>query len=161
MTLQNKVYEKQAIGVVGELADTSPVRATSYVLKANGTVMPKIGCAFTYATTENEVTIGGTGTFAGIAISPKGYALNANLSPSLELASGAVGAICSMGHVNVVSKTAVSPNNIAAFDPATGEIYAYATTDAATTAEHTVIPNAKFVLCSAKANEIAILELNP
>ena len=32
MTLQRKVYQEQALGVVGEFADTSPKRVAAYVL---------------------------------------------------------------------------------------------------------------------------------
>lgn len=161
MTLQKKVYEKQALGIVGEFADNSPARTASYILKANGDAKPVIGNAFTAATADNEVAVGGSGAFAGIAIAPKGQVLGAGLQPSLELANGVAGEICSMGHVYVLSNTEVKPNYIAAFNPADGSIYAYATAEAAETAKHTVIPNAKFVLCSAAVGEVAVLELNP
>ncbi len=161
MTLQKKVYEKQALGIVGEFADNSPSRTAAYIMKANGTVKPTIGCAFTAATADSEVTIGGTGTFAGIAIAPKGQVLNSNLQASLELEDGLVGEICSMGHVYVLAKTAVKPNYLAAFASSNGAIYAYATAEEATTAGHTLISKARFVLCSADVGEVSILELNP
>jgi len=161
MTLQKKVYEKQALGIVGEFADNSPSRVAAYVLKANGEVLPCIGRAFSVQNKENEVVVGGIGSFAGIAIAPKGHAMEVLAEPSLQLTDGVVGEICSMGHIYVQAKNAVKPNNVAAFDPANGEIYAYASADLAESAKHTVIPNAKFVLYSAEAEEVSVLELNP
>lgn len=159
MTLQKQVYEKQAAGVIGELADTSPKRVAPYIVKANSDVKPSIGCAYTLSDKEHELTIGGSGAFVGVAVGPKQYVTD-TLESSLLLKDGTIAQICSMGHVYVTSKTAVTPGNIAAFDPANGQIYAYADASAATTAKHTVIPNAKFVFCEADANGTAILELN-
>ncbi len=159
MTLQKQVYEKQAAGVIGELADTSPKRIAPYIVKANSDVKPCIGCAYTLTDKAQELIIGGTGDFVGIAVGPKQY-VTESLDSSLLLKDGAIAQICSMGHVYVTSKTDVTPGNIAAFDPATGEIYAYADAEAAATAKHTVIPNAKFVFCEADAKGTAILELN-
>nr|DAQ23652.1 MAG TPA: hypothetical protein [Caudoviricetes sp.] len=160
MTLQRKVYQEQALGVVGEFADTSPKRVAAYVLRANGDVTPKIGCVYTSTSKDNELKIGGTGVFAGIAVGTNQYSAD-NFNSSLTLTDGAIAEICSMGHIFVATKTEVKPNYVAAFDPATGEIYGYESADAATTAKHTLIPNAKFVFCSADENGTAVLELNP
>lgn len=160
MTLQKKVYQKQSLGVVGEFADSSPKRVSVYVLRANGDVEPKIGCAYTFTSKDSELKIGGTGTFAGVAAGAKQYCTD-TYDASLRLADGTVAQVCSMGHILVNVKTEVKPNYIAAFNPATGEIYGYENAEAVTAAKHTLIPNAKFVFCSADENGTAVLELNP
>lgn len=159
MTLQKTVYTQQAIGVIGDFADDSPKRVAPYNLTANGEVMPVIGCAFTQGTADNEATIGGSGAFVGVAVNSKDYAIYNNLTASLELPDNSIGQLCTMGHVYVTSTTAVTPGYIAAFNPTTGAIAAYEDSEAAGTASATVIPNAKFIRISAKANEVAILEL--
>lgn len=159
MTLQKQVYQQQAIGVIGEFADTSATVAAHYVVKANGDVLPAIGRAFTASSKDNEVQVGGSGAFIGIAIGPKQHSCSTEDKAGLSLKDGEIVQICSQGHIYVASKTAVKPNYIAAFDPATGELYAYDKAETATTAKHTVIANAKFILFSAEAAETAILEL--
>jgi len=159
MTLQKKVYEKQAAGVIGEFADNSPKRVAPYIVKANSDVKPSIGCAYTLSDNENEVKIGGTGVFAGVVIGPKQYSID-GLNTTLELTDGAIAQVCSMGHIYVAPKNASKPGNVAAFDPATGEIYAYTDAAAATTAKHTLISGAKFMFCEVEAGGTAVLELN-
>ena len=157
MTLQKKVYQQQAIGVIGELADTSSKCVAPYVLKANADVMPAIGRAFTASENDGELTVGGEGAFVGIAIGPKNFACSTEATPSLDLVDGAVGEICSQGHIYITSETEVKPNYIAAFDPANGKISAFVNAEAAS--GKTVIANAKFILISAEAGQTAILEL--
>ena len=159
MTLQKKVYEKQATGVVGDFADNSPKRVAAYVVRANSDKNPLIGCACTLKDKDNEAQIGGSGSFAGVIVGPKQYAL-ATLETTLELPDGSFAQVCSMGRVYVVSKNAVKPGYVAAFDPATGELYAYADAAAATEAEHSLIAGARFMFYESEAGEPAILELN-
>ena len=157
MTLQKKVYQQQTIGVIGELADTSSKCVTPYVLKANADVLPAIGRVFTASENDGELTVGGEGAFVGVAIGPKNFTCSTDLAPSLDLADGVVGEICSQGHIYITSETEVKPNYIAAFDPANGKISAFVNAEAAS--GKTVIANAKFILISAEAGQTAILEL--
>lgn len=160
MPLQTQVYQYQSRGIPGEFADSSPRRVAPYIVNATAEAMPIVGYAFTQGTNDNDANVGGTGAFLGVLVEPKQYANYMNLEPTLTLKNGSIGEICSFGHIFVKSTTAVKPNYVAAFDPATGAISAYVDADTATTAKMTLIPNAKFIQISAEIGDVAILELN-
>lgn len=159
MTLQTQVYQQQSRGIVGEFADNSPRRVAPYNVMKTDDAEPVVGYAFTQGTNDNEANVGGSGAFLGVLVAPKQYANYQNLNPTLNLKNGAIGEICSFGHIYVKSATAVKPNYVAAFDPATGAISAYVDAATVTTAKLTLISNARFIQYSAEVGEVAILEL--
>lgn len=77
---QQTVRDDLGVGVIGELAFDSAIRATPAVLNSPDAANNVIGRAFTYLTNAagavepNPVRAGGTGVFAGILGSPKAYA---------------------------------------------------------------------------------------
>ena len=156
MAFQTTVNQELAAGIAGDYADDSPRRDTSYILIANDEQNPTIGAAFTLNGEDGQAQIGGSGDFAGILVNSKMYANYNNLTAGLELPSGSQGSLCTFGHIYVESATAFEPGYIAAFDTTTGAISAYADS---TSAEGTVIDNAKFIGYSGDAGEIGILQL--
>lgn len=158
MTVQTSVNQFQVLGVPGEFADDSPSRVTPFVVLANSSAQPTVGYAFTQGTNDNEAKVGGTGAFLGVLIEPKQYANNNNLTATLAVKPGTQGEICDMGHIFVVSATAVKPGYVAAFNQTTGAISAYETAASIPGSGYTQIPG-KFIKVSADANKVAILEL--
>ena len=156
MAFQTTVNQELAAGIAGEYADDSPRRDTGYILLANDEQNPVIGAAYTLTDTAGQVQVGGDGDFAGVLVNPKTFANYSNLTASLELPAGSQGSLCTFGHIYVESQTAFEPGYIAAFDTATGAISAYADS---TSAEGTVIENAKFIVLSGEAGAVGILQL--
>ena len=155
MTFQTSVNQSLANGIVGDYVDDSPRRDTGYILLANDEQNLTIGAAFTESGTDGQAQIGGTGEFAGVLVNSKQYANYNNLDATLELPTGTQGSLCTFGKIYVQSATAFAVGYVAAFDTTTGAISAY---EDSTTAEGTVIDNAKFV-SSGAADEIGILQL--
>ena len=158
---QSIVNVKQTSGIAGDFADNSPRRCSAYVLNKNGNQLPTLGRAFTFKDATNDpmqVTIGNAGTaqapatFAGILVNTKELVRSA-LTASLEVADYSEGTLCTMGHIWVKVATAVTVGAQAYFDPATGEIGDSTLTDGI------AISGAKFVLCNALSNEMAVVEL--
>lgn len=163
MGFQKNINTKQAFGVEGEFYDDSPRRVHTYVLQANGTANPVIGRAFTLdATAEGKATLGGTGVFAGVLISPKEhvlYGVSGDIfGASLEVPAGKNGSLATMGHIIVRVGAAVAVGAQAQFNTSTGVISAPATAGTADTG-CALIPNSKFVFVAGEANGLAVLEL--
>lgn len=156
--VQKKVNIAQAIGVPGDFYDDSPRRVAPYILRASGDVLPTVAKVFTAGTEDNEAVVGGSGAFRGILVNSKQYANYMNLAATMTLPDGSLGQPASMGHVLVTVANAVSPDDVAVYDTATGVISGMAA--GGTVSESSAsIPNAKFILRSASAGETAILEL--
>ena len=146
--------------VGGETGNSIALAATGSALSVSGPTLqgggtslreaqtPYIARAYTLAE-EGKVKMGGSGVFAGIAVSPKEYALRGGLTPSLALANGTAVSIADMGHIIVQVKEAVSIGKAAYYDQTTGEIGT----------SGVEIKGSKFVFFDAEAGGLAVLEL--
>lgn len=146
--------------VGGETGNSIALAATGTALSVSGATLtgggtslqeaqtPYIARAYTLAE-EGKVRMGESGIFAGIAVSPKEYALRGGLTPSLALANGTAVSIADMGHIVVQVKDAVSIGKAAYYDPTTGEIGT----------SGVEIKGSKFVFYNAEAGGLAVVEL--
>ena len=146
--------------VGGEAGNSIALAATGSALSVSGATLsgggtsvqeaqtPYIARAYTLAE-EGKVRMGGNGIFAGIAVSPKEYALRGGLTPSMALANGTAVSIADMGHIVVLVKDAVSIGNPAYYDQTTGEIGT----------SGVEIKGSKFVFYNAEAGGLAVVEL--
>lgn len=149
-----------AAEIGGEAGNSVALAATGSALSVSGATLagggtsvqeaqtPYIARAYTIAE-EGKVRMGGAGVFAGIAVSPKEYALRGGLTPSLALANGTAVSIADMGHIVVLVKDAVSIGNPAYYDQTTGEIGT----------SGVEIKGSKFVFYNAEAGGLAVVEL--
>lgn len=152
MSLQSTVNKQLAFGVVGSFYDDSPRRVAPYVVQGG-----QIGYAYTVnASDPTQATVGGTGAFAGIAVNSKEYPIT-GLDASLAFLPGANAQLCTMGHVLVVSTTAITVGMAAFYEQATGKIQA--ATSGSTVSGWTEIPNSQFIFVSGEANTIGVLQL--
>ena len=126
-------------------------------MHANSGVAAALGRAFTQGATEDDVTVGGEGVFAGIALNDGTVALHGGLTATLEVIDGTVASVARFAHVWVKSETQVAIGNIAAYAKATGKISAYAQSSAVPET-HVEIPHATF-RSSGAAGELVKLEL--
>lgn len=146
-----------AIGLSASFTSSSNT-VTAFSGGADAGSAAKIGCCFTVDSTDKtRAIVGGTGVFAGVLVSPHEYIIG-GLDASLELASGTIGQLATFGHVVVKPTTSVSVGYVAAYNNTTGEIAGYSSAGSIP-AGSTQIPNAKFILVDALANEPAVLEL--
>lgn len=158
MAFQQSVNTVQPFGLVGSFYDDSARRVAPYVLNAaTGGTAATIGYAFTQGATPDQAVCGGEGAFLGILVSPHEYVLN-GLNPSLELADGTIGQLCTFGHVIVLPTTETKVGYVAAYNNTTGAIEGYATADDVA-AGSTLIPNSKFIFTDNAANTPSVLEL--
>lgn len=144
----------------GETGNSIALAATGTALSVSGATLtgggtslqeaqtPYIARAYTLAE-EGKVRMGGSGIFAGIAVSPKEYALRGGLTPSMALANGTAVSIADMGHIVVQVKETVSIGQAAYYDQTTGEIGT----------SGVEIKGSKFVFFDAEAGGLAVLEL--
>lgn len=122
-------------------------------------VNAKIGVAYTSLSAEDEAGVGGTGVFLGIAVNPKEYIRYNNFEATMEIPNGVAVQLCTFGRVLVKVVGNVSVGQAGYFNATTGEIKgANAGTDLSGTG-FTEIKNSKFIVKSALATEIAVLEL--
>ena len=122
-------------------------------------VNAKIGVAYTSLTDASEAGVGGSGVFLGIAVNPKEYARYNNFNATMEIPNGVAVQLCSFGRVLVRVSDTISIGQAGYFNTTTGEIKgATAGTDLSGSG-FTEIKNSKFIVKSALATEIAVLEL--
>lgn len=160
--MQSTVNVYQCPGIPGDAFDASPRRALSVQVVPNSTVQPVVGTYCTYVSAGTDpalVTVGGTGTPAGLLVNGKEYVRQGGLSASLTVSSGAVVAVADMGRYWIKAENAVTVGNVAAFDSATGTISAFATSAAATSGGYIVIPGAEFVAVNATSGGMAVIQL--
>lgn len=158
--VQTVVNAKQAFGVEGSIYDQSPVRAAAYIAGENGVVVGKV-CTHN-ASNPEVVDLGGTGSFAGIAINHLEYANFNGLSASMSIPEGGQVTCASFAHVVVRSATAFADGYDAIYNTSTGAISAVADASAegAIPEGSALIPNAKFYRFSGEAGEMGVLELS-
>jgi len=133
---QSTVNIFNALGIPGELAFDGPIRAGSYNLFSSG-VPNIIGYAFTVTAGINPnpagnsadagtATVGGTGVFAGILMSPKEYPLRGitgnPLGASYVLPDYAIGELLMMGEIFVNLPGPASIGDLVTYDPLTGAL---------------------------------------
>lgn len=122
-------------------------------------VNAKIGVAYTSLTAEDEAKVGGSGVFLGIAVNPKEYIRYNNFEATMEVPNATAVQLCTFGRVLVKVVGNVSIGQAGYFNTSTGEIKgANAGTDLSGSG-FTEIKNSKFIIKSALATEIAVLEL--
>lgn len=122
-------------------------------------VNAKIGVAYTSLTAEDEAKVGGSGVFLGIAVNPKDYVRYNNFEATMEIPNGVGVQLCTFGRVLVKVSDTISIGQAGYFNTSTGEIKgATAGTDLSGSG-FTEIKNSKFIIKSALATEIAVLEL--
>lgn len=160
MPLQKTVNVQQAFGVPGDFYDDTPRRVHAYELVNNSSTAPAVGLAYTATSTAGQAQPGGSGTFLGICVNPKEQALLGGLTPSLTLPSGAIGSLCSFGHVIVQVAAQVDTSYLPIYNTTTGVISGVTSGSSSAGSGNAFIPNAKFVYVSADANGLAVLELN-
>jgi len=137
MTFQSTVNIFNAIGVVGDLAFSGPIRAIPYNLNSDTGYPNVIGRAFTVLTggvptptgaapNAGSARAGGTGPFAGILVNPKAYVTAGTggnaLAPTLTLPDNAVGELLQMGEIFVAFPGAAAIGDKVFFDNTTGEL---------------------------------------
>lgn len=151
----------------GAAGNSVVLAATGSAMSASGStleggslsnVLPTVARAFTAGAEDNEAVIGGTGAFRGILVGPKQYANYMNLEATMSLPDGSIGQLATMCRILVQVDNAVSPDDVAVYNNVTGEISGIESSGNAPEGS-TKIPNAKFILRSAAAGEIAILEI--
>lgn len=161
MAIPNTARIALLSGFPGNISHDGPTRAASCVLKSGTEANNVFGRAFTYDDTGKEtVQAGGTGTFAGIMINPKAYAIDTEYA-----VNGTVAEFLTMGEVYVEIK-GDSPDigSKVYFIPATGEITVDANDGAdPTPADYTEIVGAVVVRHSASTNssggKLAVISL--
>lgn len=122
-------------------------------------VNAKIGVAYTSLTAEDEAKVGGSGVFLGIAVNPKEYIRYNNFESTMEIPNGVAVQLCTFGRIFVKVSGNVSIGQAGYFNTTTGEIKgATAGTDLSGSG-FTEIKGSKFIIKSALATEIAVLEL--
>ena len=164
MALQTIVNRVMGHGVAGELFDNSPRRADPYEIRGatiEGSVYPAIvGHAFTLDSADSKKAVigaNGGGDFGGLLISPKQYVNRNNFDPSMEVADNTAGELITFGRVFVKTVNAIKAGFYVFFDNKSGAIEGHA--EATAQEGKTLIKNARFILESATAGGVAIVQL--
>lgn len=159
MPFQKTVNKELALGVPGNFYDVSPRRVSTFVSKANDTVLPAFGLACTVDGAAAKV--GGTGKFLGIFVDTHSVPLYGGLTPSVSVPAGTMLPVASFGRVLVKVGAAVThDSSLPVYNTTTGEISGVAAGSSSAGAGYAFIPGAKFVFVDAAANGTAILQLN-
>jgi hypothetical protein len=149
MSFQTNVNVNYAFGVIGELINDGPTRASSRIVNSSGTPNV-IGYAYTRSNTTDICTVGGAITngstvFGGILANPKEYAslgtTAGTLVPTLVLPDNAQGDFVEMGTMVVTLTTAANIGDLVVYATATGALGAVAP-GAAAGAGNAFVPNA-------------------
>lgn len=150
--MQTTVNQKLAFGVPGSFYDDSPRRVDPYTVEEGA-----IGLAYTVnASDPTKADLGGEGVFAGIAVNTKEYIIN-GLTASMAFRSGDIAQCATMGRIVLKLADAVTIGDACFFNTTTGALKPG--TSGATVEGYTEIPNSKFVLVNALANEQSVLQL--
>lgn len=141
MGFQSTVNQTQAFGVVGEVFNDGPLRASPATIVSSDATNNVIGRAFTLTTgavaapqpTDAAIVqAGGTGTFAGILCSPKSYASfgtpSDTLGASLALPNQTIGEMVTLGEIIVSIPRVSSVGDLITYNTTTGELNSVAPT---------------------------------
>ena len=133
---QQSVNIYNALGTVGSLAFSGPNRAIGATINSSG-VANLFGNAYTFTTAATAepsgaapngaiCKVGGTGTFAGILLSPKENVLTGvtgnPLGASNFLADQSTGELLQMGYCFVNLPGPANPGDLITYDPLTGNL---------------------------------------
>lgn len=139
-----------APAVPGEIIFNGPApRVEARIIYSNGTANT-FGYVFTESTAgdvqlDATATVGGTGVFAGILVSPKsaatfGTTAGGPLASSLDLPDYAMGSVCKFGSVAVALPNASRIGDVVTYNTTTGAIAdTFAATAAFTAAQATTV----------------------
>lgn len=136
---QSTINVNYAFGVIGEVINDGPTRASSRIVNSSGTANV-IGYAYTRSNTTDICTVGGAITngstvFGGILAAPKEYAsygtTAGTLVPTLTLADNAQGDFVEMGTIVVTLTTAANIGDLVTYNLTTGALGAVAPGSAA------------------------------
>jgi hypothetical protein len=131
---QSTVNITYAYGVIGELINDGPLRASKATINSSGTPNV-IGYAYTKSNTTDIATVGGAITngstvFAGILANPKEYSTSGTtsgtLTPTLTLPDQSDGDFVLMGTMVVALTTAANIGDLVVYATATGALGAVA-----------------------------------
>jgi len=160
---QSTVNTNYAFGVIGELIQDGPQRASSRIMNSSGTPNV-IGYAYTRSNTTDICTVGGAITngstvFGGILVNPKAYSSNGTtagtLVPTLTLPDNAQGEFLEMGTIVVNLTTAANIGDLVVYATATGALGAVAPGSGAGSG-NAFVPNAVVRSYTSAAGLVAI-----
>lgn len=150
--MQTTVNQKLAFGVSGSFYDNSPRRVDPYTVEEGA-----IALAYTVDSTDpSKAVLGGDGVFAGIAVNTKEYSIN-GIGASMAFREGDIAQCATMGRIGLKLADAVSVGDACFYNETTGVLKAG--TSGATVSGYIEIPNSKFVIVDALANEYSVLQL--
>lgn len=150
--MQTTVNQKLAFGVPGSFYDNSPRRVDPYTVEEGA-----IALAYTVnASDPTKAVLGGDGVFAGIAVNTKEYIID-GLTASMAFREGDIAQCATMGRVVLKLGDAVSVGDACFYNEETGALKPG--TSGATIEDYIEIPNSKFVIVNALANEYSVLQL--
>ncbi|MBP5789222.1 MAG: hypothetical protein J6W29_03205 [Neisseriaceae bacterium] len=150
--MQTTVNQKLAFGVPGSFYDDSPRRVDPYTVEEGA-----IGLAYTVNSSDaSKADLGGTGVFAGIAVNTKEYIID-GLTASMAFREGDIAQCATMGRIVLKLGDAVTIGQACFYNETTGALKPG--TAGATISDYVEIPNSKFVLVNALANEYSVLQL--
>lgn len=150
--MQTTVNQKLAFGVPGSFYDDSPRRVDPYTVEEGA-----IGLAYTVNSSDaSKADLGGTGVFAGIAVNTKEYIIN-GIGASMAFREGDIAQCATMGRIVLKLADAVTIGQACFYNETTGALKPG--TAGATISDYVEIPNSKFVLVNALANEYSVLQL--
>lgn len=150
--MQTTVNQKLAFGVPGSFYDNSPRRVDPYTVEEGA-----IALAYTVnASDPTKAVLGGDGVFAGIAVNTKEYIID-GLTASMAFREGDIAQCATMGRVVLKLGDAVSVGDACFYNETTGALKPG--TSGATVDGYIEIPNSKFVIVNALANEYSVLQL--
>lgn len=150
--MQTTVNQKLAFGVPGSFYDNSPRRVDPYTVEGGA-----IALAYTVnASDPTKAVLGGTGVFAGIAVNTKEYIIN-GIGASMAFREGDIAQCATMGRIVLKLGDAVTVGDACFYNETTGALKPG--TSGSTISDYVEIPNSKFVLVNALANEYSVLQL--
>lgn len=155
MPFQTTINKEQALGQPGDFYDATVRRVTAYKLETIDSSRESVGRVFTFDVS-GKPQFGGTGRFAGILIHPRSLA-RLGLEPTLNLPQGTNAELADIGRVIVTTTAAANIGDSVLYNTNTGEIMG---SGASATGPNTaVIPGANFILFTAEADGLAVIQL--
>ena len=146
---QKTVNTFSAPGIAGDFYDESPRRVQPAI--ANGVVTIGNPVWYSDATTDPlKVTASAGATLLGVVVNGKELVRANGLTAGLDVASGSVVSVCTMGRVWIKVATDVTVGDTIHFDASTGE---YSNTASVSN------PIGKAVIVNAAAGEMAVVEI--
>ena len=171
MGFQSEIRADITDGIVGEFAESGPIRAFRKILNSTAATNNVFGRAFTLtASSDDTVAAGGTGAFAGIMVNPKEHALlgtsDGTLEGSLQLPNNVSATMSDMGIIYINLEGAGSEGDNIEFDTGAtvaadaGKLYARARAeDSPSAANRVFVPGAKLIRNNITSAGTAIIQI--